>query len=579
VRLQNAAGDEEDEQVTDVAMTKEAVIARALELADAHAANGRIAEMEQVCRQLLAEFPDCADAWNRLGIIMAERGNGLQALACMERAMGIAPLEPSYHANLGEIMRRAGLHQQALTHCMRALELGPNHLAAHLNLGYALLDSGRAADALGHFELVTVQERGNAKAWYGLGSTLAASGQPDAAAEALARVVALAPSDAEAWMALARVHLALDDFAGAMNDAQRAVALRPDLVNAITTLADVLLQDGQITDAEYVLRDALQSAAGSAPMRYRLALCCLERGDYREGFSLFEARFDPGMANCVERAILPMPMWTGEDLSGGRLLVLTEQGYGDHLQFCRFIGRLAANGIEVVLGASPPMRDLMLTLQGCSRVQTLLDEARSSGCDYWTFVGSLPHRLGVEADAVESAGPYLFANPGKRAAWRERLAQFSPNRRIGLVWAGRPTHHDDRRRSIPFAKLAALAAAKDVTWISVQTGPQAADAVEQANVLHVERFAEEFASFDDTAALIAELDLLISVDTAPAHLAGALGCPVWTLLPKVADWRWSLGDEATPWYPGMRLFRQQSRGDWDGVIQKVVAELNADAAR
>ena len=165
------------------------------------------------------------------------------------------------------------------------------------------------------------------------------------------------------------------------------------------------------------------------------------------------------------------------------------------------------------------------------------------------------------------------------AAWRERLSRFASNRRIGLVWAGRPEHHDDRHRSVPFAKLAPLAEVEGVTWISVQTGPRGEDAAAHANVLHVERFAEELGSFDDTAALIAELDLLISVDTAPAHLAGALGFPVWTLLPQVADWRWSLGDEATPWYPGMRLFRQQVRGDWDSVVCRVAAALRTDPGR
>ena len=545
------------------------LVERGLALADACARQRQPVEMEQVLRQLLAEVPDCAAAWNRLGILMAERGNALQAVAALERALALAPQDASCHANLAEILRRDGLIERALALALRAVELGPQHAVARLNLGYALLDAGRHAEAAVQFENVLARDGENARAWFGLGRALAAGRRHEAAADALERVVALVPADAEAWAALARARLALDDPDRALAAARRASVEAPGLAVARLALADALAGQGLLLETEQVLREGLRAEPASAPLAYRLALCRLAHGDYRDGFALFEARLAPDMPNRVQPAILPMPLWAGEDLRGRRLLVLTEQGYGDHLQYCRFGSLLAERGVEVTLGASPPMRALMRSLPGCARVLATLEESRASGCDYWTFVGSLPHRLGIDVRSVAPPVPYLCADSAKRAAWRERLARLGPRRRVGLVWAGRPEHDNDRRRSIPFAALAPLASVPEASWIGLQTGPRAADAAVRGAVMELEPWGEELRDFDDTAALIAELDLVISVDTATAHLAGALGQPVWTLLSQVADWRWGLTGASTPWYPVMRLFRQPARGDWAAVMRAV----------
>lgn len=552
-----------------------AAIQRALTQIDAFGRDNRLVEMEQVCRQLLAEFPDCADGWNRLGIIMAERNNGLQALACMERAIRIAPAEPSFHANLGEMMRRAGLPDKALDYCTRAINLDQSHLVARLNLAYALLDLGRAADSVTHFEYVVGQEGGNTKAWFGLGRAQFTLLQFEAAISSMSRCVSLAPNDALAWVLLARVRLSIDDVDRALQDTLRAIKLQPGLLETIAAYTDALLVSGRIVDAERELRNVLNSIPDNAQLQYRLALCRLDQRDYIEGFALYESRLRMGSSIHIQHPVVSMPMWTNEDIKGRRLLVITEQGYGDHIQFYRFIDQLIARGAEVVLSVSPPMSDLMLTQSGSLPILTRIEDTRTSGCDYWTFIGSLPHRLNIKAADVTPPSPYLIANPSKRAVWREQLARYSPNRLVGLVWAGRPEHQNDRQRSIQFSKLAKLAEAKGVTFISLQTGPRSVDAINQRNVFQVESFVEKLVSFDDTAALIAELDLVISVDSAPAHLAGALGCPVWTLLPRVADWRWSLARDTSPWYPSMRLFRQQSRGNWDDVVQSVLSSLNA----
>lgn len=557
-------------------MNDAAAIQRALERAlaqiDELAHAGRPDAAERIARDLLAQFPDCSAAWNRLALLAIQRGNALYAAHCFERAIAASPTDAGLHANLCELLRRAGLAERALPHGERAVALDARHPDAQLNLGYALLDLGRAEDALAHFEHAAALDDRKVQAWFGLARAQRALGRTDAAARALARCVALAPDDPEVRLLLGQLRLQAGELNAAQAEARlalRAGALRAE---ALALLADALMEDGRIADAEALLRDALRAQPVLPAWRYRLALCRLDRGDYREGFALYEARTELEVANRIESALMPMPRWAGEDLRGRSLLVLTEQGYGDHLMFSRFVAPIAALGARVVMSVSPPLLDLMAGLDGSAQACTLKSDARSSGCDYWCFVGSLPHRLGIDAAAVTPAAPYLRANPVKRARWRERLARSPAKRRIGLVCSGRPSNSYERRRAIDAAALAPLAQASDVHWLGLQMAPPHAGAWPADFAIEL-LCAAELGSFDDTAALVAELDLLIAVDTAYAHLAGALGRPVWLLLPRVADWRWSLDGASSPWYPTMRIFRQRHAGDWQPVLDDVVAAL------
>jgi tetratricopeptide (TPR) repeat protein len=549
-------------------------LGRALARIDELSRCGRPELAERVCRDLLAQFPDCSAAWNRLALLAAGHGNPIYAQFCLERAIEATPADPGLHANLCELLRRAGLAERALPHGERAVALDPRHPDGQLNLGYALLDLGRAEPARAHFERAAALDDRKPQAWFGLARAERALGRPEAALQSLTRCLALAPDDPQVRLMLGQLRLQSGDLAAAQAEARLALEQGPQRTEAVTLLADALMEDGQTAAAESLLRDALRTRPALPALRYRLALCRLDHGEYREGFALYESRTELDVANRIETPLLPMPRWNGEDLRGRSLLVLTEQGYGDHLMFGRFVARIAAQGVRVVLTVSPPMLDLMAGLEGCAQAFTLKDDARRSGCDYWTFVGSLPHRLAVDASSVAPSAPYLRADAAKRARWRERLARHPAPRRIGLVWSGRPTNDYERRRAIAPAALAPLGRLPEVRWLGLQTPPPAADAGAIPPDLAIEPLAAaDLGSFDDTAALVAELDLLISVDTAFAHLAGALGRPVWLLLPKVADWRWSLAAETTPWYPTMRIFRQRQAGDWAEVVQRVVDAL------
>ena len=262
----------------------------------------------------------------------------------------------------------------------------------------------------------------------------------------------------------------------------------------------------------------------------------------------------------------PGPQWTGGDLAGRSLLVLAEQGFGDTIQLCRYLPPLAQRGSKIMLECAPSLTALLHTLPGVTLVPT---GAPRPAYDLWADQMSLPRLLGTTLQTIPAHRHYLRADPARAAAWDARLP---PGLRIGLVWAGNPAHSNDRRRSIPANLLAPLLAAAPGAFVSLQLGP-AAPAI--TSLYGLADNAPALTDFSETAALITTLDLVIAVDTAVAHLAGALGAPTWVMLPFAPDWRWMLHRSDSPWYPAMRLFRQGRPGDWPGVIVAVVAALKA----
>ncbi|MFM7533166.1 MAG: tetratricopeptide repeat protein [Rubrivivax sp.] len=549
-----------------------ALIAQAFETLDALRRAGRLADAQRLGQQVVGEFPELAEAWNRLGVVQAEAGQGLQAVASLERAIDLAPRDPSHRANLAEVLRRAGLAARALAHGQAAVEIDPEHVASRVNLAYALLDCQRPAEALPHFERACEREPRHPQAVFGRGRALAALRRLPEAAEVLEHCTTLAPEDPELRLALSNVRRMLGQLEAARAEADRAAVVWPTHPAVTLARADVLIEQGRDAAAEAVLREGLRATPQVPGLAYRLALTVLAQGRYPEGFALYESRLQLGpgdVSNPIRQPLQRRPFWQGEPLQGKGLLVLTEQGFGDHIQFCRFVPRLAAAGAEVILGVPPPLEDLMRGLAGTA-VLTHLDEIRSQAFDYWTFVGSLPHRLGVDAASVGSPAPYLGAELARRQAWWQRLARRPGRARIGLVWGGRPDADYERRRSVPFAELARLGEVADVAWYALQSGDRAADTLAHRDRIEVEVFTPaELGTFADTAALLAELDLLITVDTAFCHLAGAIGAPAWLLLPTAPDWRWALQPDRSPWYPSVRIFRQGAPGDWAGVIGQV----------
>lgn len=559
-----------------------ASIQTALQQAIEHFQAGRHAAVEALCRQILALSPNQPEALNLLGLASSERGNPLLAIKHIDQAIAAAPRHAPFYANRGEILRRWGLPEEAKASLKRALELDSTSAQAHNSLGLVLLAQGKHRKAVGSFERALRYDPTMSQAHYNLSRALRACNELARAEQSLRRAIALNPSDLAFRLELSDLYQLMDRIPDSLSACQRGLELKPDFPEMLVTLGNAHQEIGDYAQAEDAYRRAVELNPRYPQARYQLALTLLGSGDYAAGWPLYESRFDPAWIGAVSPPVLPMPQWQGEDLTGKRLLVLTEQGYGDHIQFCRFVKPLAERGVEVFIGASPPLFGLMHDSLGCAGLISTEDEAWRSGCDYWAFVGSLPYRLGITPDAVVTETPYLTAAPDRVGVWREALAPYADTLKVGLFWAGRPTHANDRRRSLRLNQFAPLADLPGVTFVSLQQDEPARQALRPPPGMTLAS-ANGLRDFGDTAALLTQLDLLITVDSAPAHLAGALGRPVWTLLPFNADWRWRMDGEASRWYPGMRLFRQPQPGDWDSVMARVrealatkLAERQAD---
>jgi hypothetical protein len=395
----------------------------------------------------------------------------------------------------------------------------------------------------------------------------------DGSEAALRDAVAADPRYAEAWYELATVEERLDESAASVESCEQALECRAEFPEALVALGDAWTSLRNAKNATGAYRRALQVSPGYATANYQLSLCLLGQGYFAEGWTLYESRFDPALLGAVTPPLMPMPMWQGEDLLGKKLLVLTEQGYGEHIQFARFVPLLARRGVDIVMGASPEMRELTATLDGVTRTVTRVEDAWTSGCDYWTYVGSLALRLGIGAGRVPAAVPYLRVDPARAQAWRARLSEYGNALKVGLCWAGRPTSRPRLARSIPWARLAPLAGARDALFFSVQTasGGRRGSAAR--------RDAPRPARSELTDLRILRLcsptwisDLGRFGAGASGRCAGSAGVDA---LPFQPDWRWRLDEDISRWYPTMRLFRQQRSGDWDEVIGRVAEALCA----
>ena len=551
----------------------EAVVRTALQAATEHRRAARLAEAEAVCMQVFEVAPGYPDALHLLGLVASDRSHVSLALSLIDRAIEANPLVAAYHAGRGDVLRRCGMPQEAAASLRRAIELDARLAQAHNDLGLALLTMGQAPEAVGCFERAVAADETMTDAQFNLGRSLRIAGDTERATRHLERAAALDPCHVQTQFELACVAESSDDPARCAAYCNRALELKPDFAGASLLLGNARLEQGDYPGAAAAYRRAMEIDPRLPQARYQLALSLLRDNDFAQGWPLFEARYDAAFAGAVRAPLLPMPMWRGEDIPGGSLLVLTEQSYGDHIQFCRLVAQLAARDVRTFVCASPSLIDLMQSLRGCTAVVRNLEEAWDAGCDYWTFVGSLPCHLHVNADGIPADTPYLAADPQRVAAWHSRLEPFRDRFKVGLFWADRTSHVHDRNRSLTLEQLAPLAQVPGVAFFGLQQDERAQEAPPPG--MTFTHCGDALHDFSDTAALLTELDLLITVDSAPAHLAGALRRPVWTLLPFRADWRWQTERTDTPWYPGMRLFRQPQPRDWRSVIDQVREALLA----
>ena len=549
----------------------QANVAQVLQQALAHHQAGHMLQAEALYRQALVAEPLNPDALHLLGVLAYQVGQLAVAVDLITHAVAVNPAFAQAHYNLGIALKDQGRLEEAASAYHRAVAVQPDYADAHDNLGNVLLDLGRAEAAVPCYRRAIALRPGNPVTHNNLGIALKQTGQLQEATAAYRQAIALKPDYVEAHNNLGNALKELGQLEEAAQCFQRVLAMRPELADAHSNLGNVLLAQGHADEAAEAYRRAIALNPDYAEARNNLALIHLLKGDFERGWEDYEWRWRLKVA-VAPRRDFPQPEWCGEQLAGERVLVRAEQGFGDAIQFCRYVSLVAQRGAKVILEVQPELKRLMASLAGVHELATMGEVLPAF--DYHIPLLSLPRVFGTRLDTVPADIPYLQAPPDLVEVWREKLSGIA-GLRVGLAWAGSPQHMNDRNRSLALATLAPLAAVGYATYIVLQKGPAAAQAATPPAGMTLVEPGAELGDFADTAAVIANLDLVIAVDTAVAHLAGTLGKPVWLLLPFAGEWRWLQGRSDSPWYPGMRLFRQPRPGAWAEVMESVVRELGA----
>jgi predicted O-linked N-acetylglucosamine transferase (SPINDLY family)/ADP-heptose:LPS heptosyltransferase len=538
-----------------------AAVGQLLAEAQAKLEAGDPAGGEAALKAALAADPMHARAWHRLGLLAQARADHATAAGCFRRALALESGAADFHNNLGVSLGALGRRDGAIGAYRRAIGLRPDYAKALLNLGAALMDTDALDEAAEHLNRAAALDPKLPEAPYNLGNLAEKRGDYAGAAENFRRAAALRPGFYQAHNNLGAVLLKAEDAAAARDSFARAVALQPDNAEAHHNLANALGDLARYDEALVACRRATALDPAHAQANFTEAMLLLVQGQLREGFEKYEWRWKLG--TLVPRG-LPVPLWNGEDLAGRTILLHGEQGYGDTIQGLRYVPLVAARGARVVLEVPEPVRRLAASVSG---VDTLVAAGQAlPRVDFVCPLLSLPRAFATTLQTIPADVPYLAAPAETVAQWRARLA--GTGLKVGIAWAGSPLHRSDAQRSIDVEMLAPLLDVEGVRWFSLQVGEHAGD-LARLPPGRVTDLAPQLTDFAETAAAIAHLDLVIAVDTAVGHVAGALGRPAWLMLRSRPEWRWLLEREDTPWYPSLRLFRQRQRGDWHEVVARV----------
>jgi tetratricopeptide (TPR) repeat protein len=511
-----------------------------LNLANALLDAGRAREAIAHYDNALAAAPGDAATWIRRGDAFQLCEDNGAAVESYRRAAALGANDAPLWHNLALALRKLHRADEALEAAERALVLRPNYAEARLLAGNALATLGRHAQAGAHFQAALALKPDDAELHAGLAHALHMQGEHAKARHHYDRAIALRPASTETYFNRAVLSLETLDMAAAQADFEAAIAVQPDHEMAHRALSAVLLATGA----------------------------------FERGWHEYEWRWHGTLTGERKRSF-DVPRWSGNfDIKGKRVLLHAEQGFGDTIQFARYVPQVAAMGAHVVLEVQPALKPLFAGMAGVAELTGWLDPVPPVDCH--CPVMSLPHAFGTKLETVPAPRAYLQAEPALVAHWRSRLGD-GPGLRVGFACSGSTTHKNDGNRSIPIDRFMAIDGGQrgngQNRFFCLQKDFRAADRVWLAAHPEIAVFDTQLRHFADTAALIEALDLVICVDTSIAHLAGALGKPIWVVIPYNADWRWLQHRQDSPWYPSMRLFRQPTFGDWQTPLDEVAAAL------
>ncbi|AXK79785.1 tetratricopeptide repeat protein [Pseudolabrys taiwanensis] len=536
---------------------------------------GKLRDAEKLYARVLKAAPGNFDALHLLGLVKAQSGQMGEAYRLMASAVRINAQSPDAWSNLANVLQSLKRHDEALEATDRALQLRPGDPSVLQQRGNILLSLARPADAIASFDAVLRANPRQGEALFNRGTAKAALGNP---AEALAdfdAALKLMPQHPNALYNRGNALLDLGRPADAIVAFDQALARAPQHVKALNNRGRALQALNRHAEALAAFDKAVVVDKDYADAHFNRSHALLTLGELRKGFAEYEWRWKrSGMEGAARK--LGRPLWLGEYPLGGKTILLhAEQGLGDTIQFVRYAPLLAKAGAKVVLEVQPELKALLSGLEGIqacvARGETL------PAFDVHCPLLSLPLAMKTDLESVPAPIPYLHANAERIERWKPRLEAL-PGKRVAIAWAGHTRHVNDRNRSLALEQLAPLFARDGVSFVSIQRELRDGDAEILARYGNVTHVGDALTDMADTAAIAALADLTLAVDTSVVHLAGALGRPVWIMLPFVPDWRWGLTQETSPWYPQARLFRQPALADWAQVVAAVGGALTRFAA-
>jgi len=545
--------------------------AKLFQQATARVRAGDYAAAAALFRDVIRRTPGMVAAHNNLGIVLRMAGQSDAAAAALRRAIAIAPDYTMAHTNLGLILRDQGRLQEAIDVFHRAIAANPDFAEGENRLGALYLRIERPDLAVAHLRRATELVPDLVEAYTNLGVALGQLNRGQEATAAYARVVELRPDDPRARFNLAtsRDDTAIEEIEAAC---RALIAAHPELPEAHNGLGVALQRQNRFEEALASFRRATFIKLDFAQAIVNEAISLLVLGRYEEGWPKYEWRRRLSLVRGIER---PLPPWQGEDIADKSILLHSEQGLGDTIQFLRYVPLVARRARHVVLEL-PHMLVRMAASLPVDNITIVPKGRRPPPAAVHAPLLGLPRAFDTRVDSIPGDVPYLMPRRPLVERWAGILAG-ERRLKVGVVWGGNKEHRGDRRRSIALERLAPLFAIEGIAWHSLQVGERVAELAGMPPGTLTD-LSPRLKDFAESAGAIMNLDLVIAVDTSVVHLAGALGRPAWVMLPFSPDWRWLVDRDDSPWYPTLKLYRQRAPGDWDDVIHRVAADLAARAA-
>ena len=536
-------------------------INRLFEQAIQHHQSGQLEQAKRQYQEILDMNPQHADSSHLLGLVEYQHGNYVKAVERIQQAVLISPEQPVFFNNLGNVLKEMGQLDRSVQAYQRALEIAPDDAEIHNNLGVTLKEMGQLDRSVQSYQRALEIAPDDAEIHNNLGVTLKEMGQLDRSVQSYQQALKINPQYAEAYNNLGNVLKEMERLDESLQAYQKAICIQPQFVEGYYNIGFFFQEQGRLEESVQAHQKAIQIQPDYAEAHINLAITFLLQGQLTAGWKEFEWR-------RYRKRDFKRPLWDGTPLNGKSILVYAEQGFGDTIQFVRYIDLLSDTNTIIIVACQPELKSLFKSIDRIDILVTKGEDIPDS--DVHVPLLSLPYIFNTNLDTIPARIPYLY--PNLKA---DSVCNLDGNHRlkVGIFWAGRPTHVNDHNRSIDLKWFECLLDIRNCEFFSLQVGVRRDD-VKQYRYHHIIKdLGKQFTNFHHTASAILQLDLVISVDTAVAHLAGALGKEVWTLLPFVPDWRWMLDRSDSPWYPSMTLFRQKETGDWSTVFQQIKLAL------